>query len=41
LLLQRELRYKGRREDDIYETRFKVRKTGNGYEPVVIEQRGK
>jgi hypothetical protein len=41
LLLQRELRYKGRREDDIYETRFKVRKTGNGYEPVVIEQKGK
>jgi hypothetical protein len=41
LLLQRELRYKGRHEDDIYETRFKVRKTANGYEPVVIEQKGK
>ena len=40
-LLKLELQYRGRREDDIYETRFKVRKTASGYEPIVIEQKAK
>jgi hypothetical protein len=40
-LLKLELDYKGRTEDQIYETRFKVRKTAGGYEPVVIEQKAK
>jgi hypothetical protein len=40
-LLQMELRYKGVREDQIKETRFKVRRTAGGYEPVVIEQTAK
>jgi hypothetical protein len=37
-LLRLELDYRGRREEQIKETRFKVRKTGSGYEPVVISQ---
>jgi hypothetical protein len=37
-LLRLELQYEGRREDQIRETRFKIRKTAGGYEPVVIEQ---
>src|SRR5262249_54122357 len=36
-LLEIELKYQGRREEEIYETRFKIRKSGGGYEPVVIE----
>jgi hypothetical protein len=38
-LLRLELRYKGLREDQIRETRFKIRKTADGYEPMVIEQK--
>ena len=37
-LLRLELQYKGLREDQIRETRFKIRKTADGHEPVVIEQ---
>jgi hypothetical protein len=37
-LLRVELQYKGLREDQIRETRFKIRKTADGHEPVVIEQ---
>jgi hypothetical protein len=38
-LLKLELQYKGLKEDQIYETRFKIRKIGGGqYEPVVISQ---
>jgi hypothetical protein len=40
-LLRLELRYKGLREEQIRETRFKIRKTADGYEPVVIEQKPK
>jgi len=40
-LLRLELQYKGLREDQIRETRFKIRKTADGYEPVVIEQTAK
>jgi hypothetical protein len=40
-LLRLELRYKGLREDQIRETRFKIRKTADGYEPMVIEQKAK
>jgi hypothetical protein len=37
-LLNMELKYKGLREEEIYETRFKIRKRGGGYEPEVTEQ---
>jgi hypothetical protein len=38
-LLRLELRYKGLKEEQIYETRFKIKKIGGGeYEPVVISQ---
>src|SRR5262249_31459970 len=40
-LLKVELQYRARREDEIYEPRFKVRKTASGYEPIVIEQKAK
>lgn len=40
-LLRLELQYKALREDQIQETRFKIRKTADGYEPVVIEQTAK
>jgi hypothetical protein len=40
-LLKLEMDYKGLREDQIYETRFKIRKTAGGYEPVVIDQKVK
>jgi hypothetical protein len=38
-LLDIELKYKGLREDQIYETRFAIRKSARGYEPEVIEQK--
>jgi hypothetical protein len=38
-LLKIELQYKGLREDQIKRTRFKVRKMGGGYEPVVVDQK--
>jgi hypothetical protein len=38
-LLEIELAYKGLKEDDIFETKFNVRKVGGGYEPVVVEQK--
>ena len=31
--------YRGKQENDIVETRFDVRRTGNTYEPVVVSQR--
>ncbi len=37
-LLQLELQYRGLRESQIRQTRFKIRKTADGYEPVVLEQ---
>jgi hypothetical protein len=40
-LLSLELKYKGLKEHEIYETRFKVRKTAGGYEPVVVDQKRK
>jgi hypothetical protein len=40
-LLSLETKYKGLREEQIYETRFKVRKTAGGYEPVVVDQKAK
>jgi hypothetical protein len=40
-LLKLELQHRALREDQIKETRFKVRKTANGYEPVVIDQKAK
>jgi hypothetical protein len=40
-LLKIELQYNGLREEQIKETRFKIRKTAGGYEPVVVEQRRK
>ena len=40
-LLKLELKYKGLKENEIYETRFKVRKTAGGYEPVVVDQKAK
>jgi hypothetical protein len=41
LLLKLELQYKNLKEDQIYETRFKVMKLGGGYEPKVIDQKQK
>lgn len=38
-LLDIELKYKGLREDQIFETRFAIRKSARGYEPEVIEQK--
>jgi hypothetical protein len=38
-LLELELGYKGLREDQIFETRFAIRKSPRGYEPEVIEQK--
>lgn len=37
-LLRMELQYQGRKEDEIFETRFKVQKSAEGYKPVVISQ---
>jgi hypothetical protein len=37
-LLKKELEYRHLTEDDIQETRFRVRRTGGGYHPVVVEQ---
>lgn len=33
--------YPGRTEDDITETRFQINRSGNGYEPVMREERGR
>ena len=41
LLLSLELKYNNKKENEIYETRFKVRKTRDGYEPVVVDQKVK
>jgi hypothetical protein len=38
-LAEKELQYKGNKEEDIEETVFQVRRVGNRYEPVVVEQR--
>jgi hypothetical protein len=38
-LLELELSYKGLKEEQIFETRFAIRKTPRGYEPEVIEQK--
>jgi hypothetical protein len=38
-LLNLELRYRGKQENEISETRFDVRRSGNSYEPVVVSQR--
>jgi hypothetical protein len=40
-LLRMELQFKGLREEQIKQTRFKIRKTANGYEPVVADQKAK
>jgi hypothetical protein len=38
-LLDKELKFRGRKEEDIKETRFRVERRGNGYEPRVVSQR--
>lgn len=38
-LLQKELKYRGKKEEDIKETRFRVARHGGKYEPVVEDQR--
>jgi hypothetical protein len=38
-LLDRELKYRGKKEEQIKETRFKVERKGSGYEPYVASQR--
>jgi hypothetical protein len=40
-LFEMERAFAGRAEDDIFETRFKVRRVGGGYEPYVIHQQAK
>jgi hypothetical protein len=40
-LLRIELQFKGLREEQIKQTRFKIRRTANGYEPVVVDQNAK
>jgi hypothetical protein len=40
-LLKIELQYQGLREHQIKETRFRIRKTADGYEPVVVSQKAK
>jgi hypothetical protein len=40
-LLKIELQYQDLREHQIKETRFKIRKTADGYEPVVVSQKAK
>ena len=40
-LLEKELKFAGRKENDIYETRFKVVKKGEKYEVEVVEQKPK
>jgi hypothetical protein len=40
-LFKLELDYRGLKEEDIYETRFRIRRTPHGYEPEVIDQRSK
>ncbi len=37
-LLDKELRYRGKQEDEITETKFEIRNNGGRYTPVVIEQ---
>jgi hypothetical protein len=38
-LLRLELSFRNRREDEIRETRFEIRRVGGMYEPVVVSQR--
>jgi hypothetical protein len=38
-LLRKELRFRGLKEHEIQETRFRVVRRGSGYEPVVVDQR--
>jgi len=38
-LLDKELKFRGRKEDDIHSTRFQVYVTGNSYRLVVVEQK--
>jgi hypothetical protein len=38
-LLRKELKFKGRKEHEILETRFQVIRRGNSFEPVVVDQR--
>jgi hypothetical protein len=38
-LLRLELNFRGLKEEEIYETKFELRKTAGGYEPVVVSQR--
>jgi RNA polymerase sigma factor (sigma-70 family) len=40
-LLRKELAFAGRRDEDITETRFKIRRTGTGYAFEVVRQTGK
>jgi hypothetical protein len=40
-LLKIELQFKGLREEQIKETRFKIRKKDGGYEPIVVDQTAK
>jgi hypothetical protein len=40
-LLKLELSYRGKKESDITETRFDVRKRGDTYEPIVVSQQGR
>jgi hypothetical protein len=40
-MFKMELAYKGLTEDEIFETKFRVRRTGSGYEPYVAEQKPK
>jgi hypothetical protein len=38
-LLKLELAYQNRKEEEIYETRFELRRSGGTYEPVVVKQK--
>jgi hypothetical protein len=38
-LLRLELNFRGLKEDEIHETKFELRKTAGGYDPVVVSQR--
>jgi hypothetical protein len=40
-LLAKELKFAGRKEEEIFETRFKVVKKGDKYEVEVVEQKPK
>ena len=40
-LFKLELEYRGLKEDDIFETRFRVERSPRGFEPRVVDQKSK